>query len=46
MTNLFFLSVCGTDYKSAPAGGALHFGSRLMIIETQAALKLIDRYFQ
>ncbi len=20
MTNLFFLSVCGTDYKSAPAG--------------------------
>ena len=26
--------------------GALHFGGRLMIIETQAALKLIDRYFK
>lgn len=26
--------------------GAIHFGGRLMIIETQAALKLIDRYFK
>lgn len=26
--------------------GALHFGGRLMIIETQAALKLINKYFQ
>jgi len=26
--------------------GALHFGGRLMIIETQAALKLIDKYFK
>jgi len=26
--------------------GAFHFGGRLMIIETQAALKLIDRYFK
>jgi len=26
--------------------GALHFGGRLMIIETQAALKLIGRYFK
>jgi hypothetical protein len=25
--------------------GATHFGGRLMIIETQAALKLIDKYF-
>lgn len=25
--------------------GALHFGGRIMIIETVAALKLIDRYF-
>jgi hypothetical protein len=25
--------------------GAIHFGGRVMIIETQAALKLIDRYF-
>lgn len=26
--------------------GAFHFGGRLMIIETQAALKLIDKYFK
>ncbi len=26
--------------------GAFHFGGRIMIIETIAALKLIDRYFQ
>jgi hypothetical protein len=26
--------------------GAIHFGGRLMIIETAAALRLIDRYFQ
>jgi hypothetical protein len=26
--------------------GAFHFGGRLMIIETQAALKLINKYFQ
>ena len=26
--------------------GAFHFGGRVMIIETQAALKLINRYFQ
>ncbi len=26
--------------------GALHVGGRLMIIETQAALKLIDKYFK
>ena len=26
--------------------GAIHFGGRLMIIETPAALRLIDRYFQ
>lgn len=26
--------------------GAIHFGGRIMIIETIAALKLIDRYFQ
>ena len=25
--------------------GAFHFGGRVMIIETQSALKLIDRYF-
>lgn len=25
--------------------GAMHFGGRLMIIETHAALKLINRYF-
>jgi len=25
--------------------GATHFGGRVMIIDTQAALKLIDRYF-
>jgi len=26
--------------------GALHFGGRIMIIETNAALKLINKYFQ
>ena len=26
--------------------GAFHFGGRLMIIETQAAFKLIDKYFK
>lgn len=26
--------------------GAIHFGGRIMIIETQSALKLIDKYFQ
>ena len=26
--------------------GAVHFGGRVMIIETQAALKLIDKYFK
>jgi hypothetical protein len=26
--------------------GAIHFGGRIMIIETKAALKLIDRYFK
>jgi hypothetical protein len=26
--------------------GAFHYGGRLMIIETQAALKLIDKYFK
>jgi len=26
--------------------GAFHFGGRLMIIEAQAALKLIDKYFK
>jgi hypothetical protein len=26
--------------------GAVHFGGRIMIIETQAALKLIKKYFQ
>lgn len=26
--------------------GALHFGGRLMVIETQAALRLIDKYFK
>lgn len=25
--------------------GAIHFGGRIMIIETKAALKLIDKYF-
>lgn len=25
--------------------GATHFGGRVMIIETKAALKLIDKYF-
>jgi hypothetical protein len=26
--------------------GAFHFGGRVMIIETRAALKLIDKYFK
>ena len=26
--------------------GAFHFGGRVMIIETQSALKLIDKYFK
>ncbi len=26
--------------------GAFHFGGRVMIIDTQAALKLIDKYFK
>jgi hypothetical protein len=44
--NVSFLSKTQliTHYENSL--GALHFGGRIMIIETQSALKLINKYFQ
>jgi hypothetical protein len=44
--NLAFISKSQLIKHYEETLGALHFGGRLMIIETQAALKLIDRYFK
>lgn len=43
--NLAFVSKTQLIKHYEETLGAVHFGGRLMIIETQAALKLIDRYF-
>jgi hypothetical protein len=44
--NLAFISKSQLIKHYEETLGAFHFGGRLMIIETQAALKLIDRYFK
>jgi len=44
--NLVFISKSQLIKHYEETLGAFHFGGRLMIIETQAALKLIDRYFK
>ena len=44
--NLAFVSKSQLIKHYEETLGASHFGGRLMIIETQAALKLIDRYFK
>ncbi len=43
--NLAFTSKSQLIKYYEEALGAFHFGGRLMIIDTQAALKLIDKYF-
>ncbi|KAF0200020.1 MAG: hypothetical protein FD170_3814 [Bacteroidetes bacterium] len=43
--NLAFISKSQLIKHYQETLGAVHFGGRLMIIETQAALKLIDKYF-
>ena len=43
--NLSFISKSELIQHYIKTLGAVHFGGRLMIIETQAALKLIDKYF-
>jgi hypothetical protein len=44
--NLAFISKTQLIKHYEETLGAMHFGGRLMIIETQAALKLIDKYFK
>lgn len=44
--NVSFLSKTQLVDHYVKTLGAFHFGGRVMIIETQAALKLINRYFQ
>jgi hypothetical protein len=44
--NLAFVSKTQLIKHYEETLGAIHFGGRLMIIETQAALKLIDKYFK
>ncbi len=44
--NLAFVSKSQLIKHYEETLGAFHFGGRLMIIETQSALKLIDRYFK
>jgi hypothetical protein len=44
--NVSFLSKSQLVDHYVKTLGAYHFGGRIMIIETQSALKLIDRYFQ
>jgi hypothetical protein len=44
--NLAFISKSQLVKHYEETLGATHFGGRLMIIETQAALKLIDKYFK
>jgi hypothetical protein len=44
--NVSFLSKSQLVEHYEKSLGAFHFGGRVMIIETRAALKLIDRYFK
>ena len=44
--NLAFISKTQLIKHYEETLGAMHFGGRLMIIETQTALKLIDKYFK
>jgi hypothetical protein len=44
--NVSFLSKTQLIEHYEKTLGAFHFGGRVMIIETKAALKLIDKYFQ
>ncbi|TAF28359.1 MAG: hypothetical protein EAZ70_05740 [Runella slithyformis] len=44
--NVSFLSKTQLVEHYEKTLGAFHFGGRIMIIETQAALKLINRYFK
>ena len=44
--NVSFLSKSQLVEHYEKSLGAIHFGGRVMIIDTRAALKLIDRYFK
>ena len=44
--NVLFISKTHLIDHYIKSLGAIHFGGRLMIIETKAALKLINRYFK
>jgi hypothetical protein len=44
--NISFLSKTQLEEYYANSLGAFHFGGRIMIIETQSALKLIGKYFK
>lgn len=44
--NVSFLSKSQLINHYEKSLGAIHFGGRVMIIETKAAIKLIDRYFK
>ena len=44
--NVSFLSKTQLVEHYEKTLGAFHFGGRIMIIETQSALKLINKYFQ
>jgi hypothetical protein len=44
--NVSFISKTQLIEHYTQSLGAIHFGGRLMIIETKAALKLIDKYFK
>ena len=43
--NVSFLSKSQLVHHYEKTLGAFHFGGRVMIIETQSALKLINKYF-
>ncbi len=44
--NVSFLSKTQLIEHYEKSLGAIHFGGRVMIIETNTALKLIDKYFK
>ena len=44
--NVSFLSKSQLIEHYEKTLGALHFGGRVMIIETKSAIKLIDKYFK
>ncbi|WP_206019668.1 hypothetical protein [Runella sp. SP2] len=44
--NISFLSKSQLIEHYEKTLGAIHFGGRIMIIETTAALKLINKYFK